>query len=116
MAASKLFFIFLTSLCRTGIRKTYHVSSYPGTQPIARRPIAPLLHPPYQPTHQPTFGPHRLPPPASSYTTITAGIITVTANVPSYGSTNQPSDGSPTAEPQNALLDDKPNGSNTDTA
>ena len=87
--------------------QTYHVSSYRGTRP---------LHPPYQPTHQPTFGPHRLPPPASSYTTITAGIITVTANVPSYGSTNQPPNGSPTAEPQNALLDDKPNGSNTDTA
>lgn len=102
MAASELLIIFGLSLRRIGIPKT------------ARRPIAPLLHPPYQPIRQPNIGP-RLPPPASSYTTITTH-ITVTANVPSYGSTNQPSDGSPTAEPQNALLDDKPNGSNTDTA
>ena len=99
-----LFLISVLSLRRTGIPKT------------ACRPIAPLLHPPYQPTRQPNIGPQRLPPPASS---ITAGIIIVTANVPSYGSMNQPSDGSPAAskyEPQNALLNDKPNESNTVTA
>ena len=88
------------SFCYTGIPTTRYVNSHPPTRPRARQ-----LHPP---------------PPASSYTAVVA-TISVVGNVPSYGSTNQPShDSAVTSQyaPQNALLDDKliTNRSTIDTA
>ena len=84
------------------------MSSHPSTQPRAR-----LLHPP-------TIESQHVPPLASSYTAVVA-TITVAGNVPSYGSTNQPSQDSAVASqyaPQNALLDDNliTNRSTIDTA
>ena len=94
------FWIFCIAFCYTGIPTTRYVNSHPPTQRRARQ-----LHPP---------------PPASSYTAVVA-TISVVGNVPSYGSTNQPShDSAVTSQyaPQNALLDDKliTNRSTIDTA
>ena len=87
-----LFVNLVCSFWDTGIPTTCYVSIRPATQPRAR-----LLHPP-------KVGSQHVPPPASSYVTV-AATITVTGNVPSYGSTNQPSQDSAVASqypPQNA--------------
>ena len=92
-----MFSLFVSSFRDTGIPQTQYLSSQPATQPRAC-----LLYPP-------TVGSQHVPPTASSYTAVVA-TISVVGNVPSYGSTNQPShDSAVTSQyaPQNALLDDK---------
>ena len=103
-----LFLNFAIIFWNPGMPTTRYVSSHPPTRPRAR-----LLHPP-------TIGSQHVPPPVSSYTPVVA-TITVTGNVPSYGSTNQPSHDSAVASqyaPQNASLDDNliTNRSTIDTA